>query len=303
MSNDATLPAGPRLAIRTIVNFRDTMNDFLLLILSSPSGAGKTTLKTRILPRATPSCASRSRTRRASRAPTRSTGASTTSSTEPRSEHGRRAARSPSGPRCTATSTAPALREIERGASHAPRRRLRHRLPGRAANQGEAPRGDRGLHPAPLDGRARAPPARRAPATTKRPCAPSRQRARPRSSTTGSSTTWSSTTTSTQAHRKLDAIVPPSAPGASATRVSPSDSCIEGSSDAHLGCHRGQRSLRARWADGGRNRYRRDAVRRAERRHRARIDGRRHAALSCRVTDAVTASADAHQLPRERLRA
>ena len=30
------------------MNFRDTMNDFVLLILSSPSGAGKTTLKTRI---------------------------------------------------------------------------------------------------------------------------------------------------------------------------------------------------------------------------------------------------------------
>ena len=82
-----------------------SMTPFLLLILSSPSGAGKTTLTRRLLARS-PTSASASRTRRASRGRTRST-ADYHFVDRDASRRSSRRARSSSGPRSTTTSTAP----------------------------------------------------------------------------------------------------------------------------------------------------------------------------------------------------
>ena len=133
------------------------MDDLLLLILCSPSGAGKTTLTKHLLARvAGPDVLRLAHDAQAARERDRRRGLPLRRSRALR-RAGRRAARSRSGRRCTATSTARASTEIERARARGQARdRVRHRLPGRAADQGEAPGRDRRLHPPAVDGGARA---------------------------------------------------------------------------------------------------------------------------------------------------
>ncbi len=182
-------------------------DDFLMLIVSSPSGAGKTTLCNRLrgeLPELR-FCVSHTTRRpaagrgRRARLPLRRRRA--------RSSRWCAPARSPSGRGSTATSTAPACAEIETRPGRLRRRDLRHRLPGRAADQGCAPRRGRRLHPPALARRARAPPPRPGHRGRGHRGPPPRQRQDERSSTTASSTTSSSTTTSTAPTSELRGIV------------------------------------------------------------------------------------------------
>ena len=127
----------------------------ILLVISSPSGAGKTTLARRLA--AATSCTSRSRTPRARRGPARSTASTTTSSATTSS----------------ARWSSPGVRRVGGGARQPLRHRhphgqprhragqrlpVRHRLPGRPADPpAVAQRQRAGVHPAAVAGGAGAP--------------------------------------------------------------------------------------------------------------------------------------------------
>ena len=278
--------------------------DFLLLILSSPSGAGKTTL-TRTLLGAFPDLRFTSRTRRGRRAPARSDGQDYHFVDRDRFERSSTQGAFLEWAEVHGNLYGTSLAEIERAQADARLRRRSSststtRARGRSARRC---RRRRRLHLAAVDGRAPQRASAGARARPKRRCSAASKSRSARSSTTRSSTTSSSTTTSSSAFDQLRAIVWPSAPrrrradlaetllrtGAvgqrTATRPIHRSACehvlavIGGSGLYDID------GLSGRRGDRGRH-----AVRRAERRHRPRRTSATRRSSSCRGTAAGTAS-------------
>ena len=116
----------------TAVGFDGVERRGLMFVLSSPSGAGKTTLSRMLIERTPGLKMSVSATTRPMR-PVRSTAATISSSTSPNSRRWRTRANCSNGPPCSTIATARRARRSRAALSAGPGRAVRHRLAGHAA--------------------------------------------------------------------------------------------------------------------------------------------------------------------------